>query len=105
MKEFFSKLSSGTVFRTFALILSILANFLAYSNDLAIIYKIVAGIVLVVTVALVWWFNQDITDAARIGTEITNALKDGKITQDEVNDILKKAEDIATNNIDGDGNV
>lgn len=38
----------------------------------------------------VWnaWKNNDFTFAAKIGTRVMNAIKDGKITVDEVKDFL-----------------
>lgn len=38
----------------------------------------------------VWnaWKNNDFTFAAKIGTRVMNAIKDGKITADEVKDFL-----------------
>lgn len=35
------------------------------------------------------WKNNDFTFAAKVGTEVMHAIKDGKITGDEVEDILK----------------
>jgi hypothetical protein len=39
----------------------------------------------------VWnaWKNNDFTFAAKLGTKVLNAIKDGKITEDEVKDFLK----------------
>lgn len=34
------------------------------------------------------WKNNDFTFAAKIGTRVMNAIKDGKITADEVKDFL-----------------
>lgn len=38
----------------------------------------------------VWnaWKNNDFTAAAKVGTEVMHAIKDGKITAEEVKDIL-----------------
>ena len=38
----------------------------------------------------VWnaWKNNDFTFAAKIGTRVMNAIKDGKITADEIKDFL-----------------
>lgn len=38
----------------------------------------------------VWnaWKNNDFTFAAKVGTKVMNAIKDGKITADEVKDFL-----------------
>ena len=35
------------------------------------------------------WKNNDFTFAAKTGTKVMNAIKDGKITEEEVKDILK----------------
>ena len=42
----------------------------------------------------VWnaWKNNDFTFAAKIGTKVMNAIKDGKITADEVKDFLDTKE-------------
>lgn len=42
----------------------------------------------------VWnmWKNNDFTKAAELGTAVTHAIKDGKITAEEVQEILKTAE-------------
>lgn len=38
------------------------------------------------------WKNNDFTFAAKIGTRVMNAIKDGKITVDEVKDFLDTKE-------------
>lgn len=38
--------------------------------------------------ALCAWKNNDFTWAAKVGTSVMQALKDGQITEDEVKDIL-----------------
>lgn len=45
-------------------------------------------------VLAVWnaWKNNDFTFAAKIGTRVMNAIKDGKITADEVKDFLDTKE-------------
>ena len=45
-------------------------------------------------VLAVWnaWKNNDFTFAAKIGTKVMNAIKDGKITADEVKDFLDTKE-------------
>jgi hypothetical protein len=35
------------------------------------------------------WKNNDFTFAAKTGTKVMHAIKDGKITEDEVKEILK----------------
>ena len=38
------------------------------------------------------WKNNDFTAAAKVGTEVMHAIKDGKITEEEVKDILGSVE-------------
>ena len=45
------------------------------------------------------WKNNDFTWAAKVGTEVMTALKDGKITEDEVKGILSSGE----NTVDKEG--
>lgn len=42
--------------------------------------------------ALCAWKNNDFTFAAKVGTKVTHALKDGKITENEVKGILENDE-------------
>ena len=43
--------------------------------------------------ALCAWKNNDFTWAAKVGTKVMQALKDGKITEDEVKEILGNERD------------
>lgn len=38
------------------------------------------------------WKNNDFTFAAKAGTKVMNAIKDGKITEEEVKDMLNTKE-------------
>lgn len=91
MKDLINKISKGTVFRTLLAVLSLLNTIVSTGDDMPMWYKIVSWVILAIAVFAVWWYNNDITDAARIGTDITYALKDGKIDPKEVEDIVKKA--------------
>lgn len=42
--------------------------------------------------ALCAWKNNDFTFAAKVGSKVMNALKDGKITEDEIKGILENDE-------------
>ena len=50
--------------------------------------EIIAMVCTFVLSALCAWKNNDFTWAAKVGTNVMNALKDGKITEDEVKGIL-----------------
>ena len=47
------------------------------------------GITLVITV-LSYWYNNDWTSAAKLGSKVIDALKDGKVTKEEVNNLLEE---------------
>ena len=40
------------------------------------------------------WKNNDFTFAAKLGTEVMQAIKDGKITEDEVKELLDSVDDM-----------
>ena len=50
--------------------------------------EIIALVCTFVLSALCAWKNNDFTWAAKTGTKVMNALKDGKITEDEIKGIL-----------------
>ena len=39
-----------------------------------------------------WWNNNDITAFARLGTRVLDALEDGKLTKEEVIEMLEKSD-------------
>lgn len=106
MKEFFKKIidgikkiiegitsgDRGTIFRT-------VLQALAYINQLVALightsfasaawYQWLSlGVTFAIT-AVTWWYNNDITSAAKWGSKVMDALKDGKLSEDEVKDLL-----------------
>lgn len=53
---------------------------------------VVMWIAFIISIALaIWnmWKNNDFTKAAKLGTKVMHAIKDGKITASEVEEILK----------------
>lgn len=97
MKKFFEWLKSldkGTILRT-------ILQALAYVNQIVALigqtsfasaewYQWLSlGVTFVIT-AITWWYNNDITSAAQWGTKVLEALKDGKITEEEVKELLKE---------------
>ncbi len=101
MKEFIKKLvekikalDKGTVLRIAALVIALANQVIAvlgattYAN--ALWYQITSIIITAATALFTAWKNNDFTDAAKLGTKVLKALKDGKITPDEVVDMIKK---------------
>lgn len=97
MKKFFDWLGSldvGTVLRT-------ILQVLAYANQVIALIGSTSfasadwyqwtslGVTFAITV-FTWWYNNDFTSAAQWGTKVLEALKDGKITEDEVKELLGK---------------
>lgn len=79
----------------FALVNQCLAIFgkgLPFTSD--VVYQVLTFIVTVVAVLWAWWKNNDITGKAKLSGKLFQALKDGKITADEANDLLNSADEI-----------
>ena len=105
MKKIFEKLKSvdnGTIIRTIALILSIINQIVAVigctSFASATWYQILSVVVLALTSIWTAWENNDWTFFAKLGTDVLNALEDGKLTVDEVKALIEKAEKKDENN-------
>lgn len=87
MKKIISKfkaLDKGSKIRTIALIITVLNQSVALINHDSPVYIWLSFALLVVSAIIAYWENNDWTNAAKLGTEVLNALQDGKITEDEV---------------------
>ena len=86
----------GTIIRTVTLILALANQFVAvigattFAN--AVWYQVVSFAVTIATALFAAWKNNDFTYFAKLGTGVLRALQDGKITEDEVKELLKKGE-------------
>ena len=98
-------MNKGTIIRTVTLILAII-------NQVAVVvggilgaapptWYIIASVVLTVITAL-WsgWKNNDWTTPAKFGSAVMHALKDGKITPEEVADLLNQNAEALNDNKD-----
>ena len=92
------KVKIGAIARIIALVV-VLANqclvlfgreALPFTGEFA--YQVVTYALTVVVVAVNAWYNNDITPLARTAGEFFDALKDGKITAEEVEKLLEEAE-------------
>ena len=82
----------GTVFRTVLQVLAYINQLVALIGrtsfaDAAWYQWLSVGVTFTIT-AVTWWYNNDITSAAKWGSKVMDALKDGKITEDEVKELL-----------------
>ncbi len=75
--------------RIIAMVLAIIATIVLHlipgGNNLVEWVSLIASFVLAVWNA---WKNNDFTFAAKVGTKVMNAIKDGKITVDEIEALL-----------------
>ncbi len=92
--EKIKSLDKGTVIRTIVLILAlanqIIAVLGATSFASALWYQIASIVVTTATAIFTAWKNNDWTYFAKLGSGVMHALKDGKITADEVTELLDK---------------
>lgn len=100
MKKIIEKLKTvdkGTIIRTVTLILALANQFIAVvgasSFASATWYQIASLVITVATALFTGWKNNDWTHFAQLGTGVLNALKDGKVTEDEVKALLEKGKD------------
>lgn len=88
------KIDRGTIIRTVTLILTLANQFVAiigattFAN--AVWYQVLSFAVTIAISLFTAWKNNDYTYFAQLGTGVLHALKDGKITEDEVKELLNK---------------
>jgi SPP1 family holin len=94
--EKLKKVDKGTIIRTVTLILALanqtVAIFGASTFASAGWYQVLSVVVTIATALFTAWKNNDWTHFAQLGTGVLHALKDGKITEEEVNELLNKGE-------------
>lgn len=100
MSKFIEKIKSldkGTVIRSIALVIAlanqVVAVFGATSFAAAPWYQITTLVVTAVTALFAGWKNNDFTDFAKLASGVLSALRDGKITVDEVKELLEKSKE------------
>lgn len=88
------KIDKGTIIRTVTLILALANQTVAivgattFAN--AVWYQALTIAVTIATALFTAWKNNDFTRFAQLGSGVLHALKDGKITEDEVKELLNK---------------
>lgn len=86
-------LTFGTVLRTFLMLLVLTNQVIAAIGKIdgfadIMWYQILSIILTVITTFITYWYNNDWTSAAKLGSKVIDALKDGKITKEEINNLL-----------------
>ena len=94
--EKFKNVDKGTIIRSVALILAIINQVIAVlgatSFASALWYQIVSIIVTIAIAFINAWENNDWTYFAKLGTKVLDALEDGKLTKEEVIEMLEKSD-------------
>lgn len=99
MKKIWEKIKNvdtGTIIRSVTLILAIINQIIAVLGSTSFAsatwYQIVSIIATVLTSLISAWENNDWTYFAKLGTKVLDALEDGKITKEEVIEMLEKSD-------------
>ena len=93
MKKIISKfmaLDKGTIIRTLVLLITIINQVVAFISQSSGWYLGLSITALVISAVIAWWSNNDITPAAQLATKMLNAMQDGKISAEEVKELLDK---------------
>lgn len=93
MKKLLDRIKSldkGTIIRTLVLIVTIINQVVAFISQSSGWYLGLSITALVISAVIAWWNNNDITPAAQLATKILNAMQDGKISAEEVKELLDK---------------
>ena len=91
MKKILDRIKSldkGTIIRTLVLIVTIINQVVAFISQSSGWYLGLSITALVISAVIAWWENNDITPAAQLATKILNAMQDGKISAEEVKELL-----------------
>jgi len=91
MKKILDRIKSldkGTIIRTLVLIVTIINQVVAFISQSSGWYLGLSITALVISAVIAWWKNNDITPAAQLATKILNAMQDGKISAEEVKELL-----------------
>lgn len=96
LTEKLKSLDKGTVIRTAALIAAILNQIVAVIGATSFAgaawYQILSISATVITAVIAAWENNDFTYFARLGTKVLEALKDGKVTPEEVKNLFSEGD-------------
>lgn len=100
MKKLIEKIKSldkGTIIRSVLLVCTIANQIVAALGSTSFAshpaYQVCSIILTVVMSAITAWKNNDFTYFAQLGSGVMHALKDGKITIEEVKILLKEMEE------------
>lgn len=102
--EKFKSIDKGTLLRTILLIASYINQIIAVigmtSYAQSPVYQVISVICTITISAVTAWKNNDFTHLAQLAGKVLSALKDKKIDESEVKDLLDKAKENIEENID-----
>lgn len=98
------RIKASTIARIAALIVALVNECLAlfgrgslpFTENMA--YQVVSIVVTIAVAAINCWYNNDITKAARLAGSVFAALKDGRVTEAELQSILNEAKNTEEEN-------
>ena len=94
------KIKVSTIVRIGALLIALANQCLAlFGQDILpftdnAVYQIITVVATVIVAIISAWKNNDITRLARTSGKVFDALKDGKITEEEVENLLKESDSV-----------
>ena len=86
----------ATIIRSVTLVLAVINQVIAVLGSTSFAqsgwYQFISIVITAVVSVINAWENNDWTHFARLGTKVLDALEDGKITEEEVVEMLEKSE-------------
>ena len=93
------KIKAGAIARIVALIVALVNQCLVLFGQEALpftgelVYQILSYAITVIVVVINAWYNNDFTVLARVAGNLFDAMKDGKVTPEEVAKLLEETEE------------
>lgn len=91
-----TQLDKSTLVRSVLLIVSHINQIVAFVGQTSFasstVYQVASLIFTLVMSTIAAWKNNDFTHIAQLSTEVYNSLKDGKLEESEIKELLNKAE-------------
>lgn len=97
MKKIIEKIKSldkGTILRTILMVLATINQIVALIGQTTFAasswYQWLSFAITLVTMIITYWYNNDWSKLSQVARDVFDMLKDGKITKDEVEKLIKK---------------
>ena len=89
----FRKLTLGAKLRLILQLLAYVNQALIVLGSLplaqSMVYQVVSLVVTILITAVTYWYNNDWTGLAKLSTRVFDILKDGTVTEDEIEEFIK----------------